>query len=103
MDSMKDAYVAGVSALAAFLFWLSNYDKEKELPRGTRMRKLLFGMLGSSITSWVVFELLVYGGLPFRVSLAVSAAVAYLGGEVVSKLFLRFIERKLDKVADKPA
>lgn len=101
MESLKDVYVAAVAGLAAFLFWLGNYDKHTDLPKGARVRKLLYGMVGSAITSWVCFEMLTYAGMPYRVGLALAAAVAYLGGEVVSQLFLRFIEKKLDKVAEK--
>lgn len=98
MDNLKDLYVAGVAGLAAFLFWLSNYDKHQELSKGARMRKLGYGMGGSAITSWLIFECLIYVDLPFRLALAISAMVAYLGGEVISNILVKLIERKLDKV-----
>lgn len=98
MESLKDLYIAGVSILAAFLFWLNNYDKDKELSKGARYRKLLYGMLGSAITSWVVYEMLIYAQMPMRLSLALAAAVAYLGGEVISKIFVRILEKKIEKI-----
>lgn len=100
MDSIKDFYVAGVATVAAFLFWLNNYDKDKDISKGARARKLAYGCFGSAITSWVIFECLQYGGLPFRLSLALSAMVAYLGGEVVSKLLVRLLEKRIDRVGD---
>lgn len=97
---LKELYVAGISLIAAFLFYLKNFDSEefKSLSKGARIRKLLYGMVGSAITSWVCFELFMYLGIPFRLSLALGAMIAYLGGEVISSLVLRFIERKIDKV-----
>lgn len=100
MDNLKDFYVAGVVTLAAFLFWLNNYDKDKDLSKGARVRKLAYGSLGSAVTSWVCFEMLTYGGLPFRLSLALSAMVAYLGGEVMSKLLVRLLEKRIDRIGD---
>lgn len=100
---IKELYVAGVALLASFLFYLKNFDTEeyKSLTRGARIRKLCYGCIGSAITSWVCFEMLRYFNVPFRLSLACSGAVAYLGGDIVSNLLLKFLERKVEKLADK--
>lgn len=97
---IKELYVAGIALLASFLFYLKNFDTDeyKTLSRGARIRKLCYGCIGSAITSWVCFEMLMYFNVPFRLSLALGAMVAYLGGEAISNLMLKFVERKIDKV-----
>lgn len=98
MDNLKDVYIACVAFTAAFLYWVGNYDKDKELGKWAKVRKLTYGGIGASISCRLVFESLFYFGLPFRLCLAIASFVAYLGGDFVANLVVKLIDKKIEKM-----
>lgn len=96
-SNSNDFWLLLLSGITAILYAVKNYDDMKETRKGVRFRKLLYGMFGSALTTWTMFELLYYFGLPERLCLAIGGACGYLGAEVVSRLIIGFIENKINR------
>ena len=94
-DLGNDWWLAILSAVTAILYAIKNYDEFKNVPKLVRFRKLMYGMAGSAITTWTIFEILFYFELPGRLCLALAGACGYLGAEVISRLVITFIENKI--------
>ena len=95
----NDIFLAFLAFLSAFLFALKNYKIQEEESTPDRIRRLMTGCIGSMITVWTVFELLIYFQLPERLCLALAGASGYIGAEVISKWIVKFIESKIEKNA----
>lgn len=91
----NDIWLAFLSFCSAVLYAVKNYDDFKEVSRWVRFRKLIYGTVGSALTTWVMFEILMYLNLPPRLCLALGASCGYLGAEVVSRIAIGFIEAKI--------
>lgn len=95
-SSNNDLWLALLSIATGILYAIKNYDDFKEVPKMVRLRKLLYGMMGSALTTWTVFEILHYFALPDRLCLSLAGACGYLGAEVVSRIIIGFIEKKVN-------
>lgn len=91
----NDFWLALIAVTSSILYAIKNYDEFAKHSKWTRFRKLMYGMFGSALTTWAVFEVLKYLELPDRLSLALAASCGYLGAEVISRLVLNFIENKI--------
>lgn len=96
----NDFWLALIAFTSSILYAIKNYDEFASHSRWVRFRKLMYGMVGSAVTVWSAFELLIYAGLPDRLCLALSGMLGYLGSEVVSRLIINFIEAKFIKRAN---
>lgn len=66
----------------------------------TRLKAVVFviqGIGSSMLLCFLSFEGAHYFGLPNALSVAIGGGVGWLGGEVISRLFLRFFEKKFLK------
>lgn len=97
----NDIWLAILAILAGVLYTFKSYEDISNLPRGARIRKIITGMGGSALTVWCVFELLFYFQLPERLCLPIAGAAGYIGAEVFSRLFIQFVENKINKDATK--
>lgn len=93
----NDFFLAMLAFFASVLYAIKNYDELKEAAKGARIRKLIYGMAGSALTTWTIYEILLYLGLPSRLCLALGGACGYLGAEIVSRIALTFIESRIAK------
>lgn len=91
----NDFWLALIAVVSSMLYAIKNYDEFAQHSKWVRLRKLLYGMFGSALTTWAVFEVLRYVELPERLSLALAATCGYLGAEVISRIVLNFIENKI--------
>ena len=98
-NQSNDIFLAFLAFLSAFLFALKNYKTQEEESIPDRIRRLMTGCIGSMITVWSIFEILIYFQLPERLCLALAGASGYIGAEVISKWVVKFIESKIDKNA----
>jgi len=100
--SMKDYALLGTLLAIGIISAFKSFDDHKELPLGQRIRKTIYGIGGSMITTWVVFEgLMYYGDFPLRMNLAIAAAFGYIGAEAAIKFFTNMVERKFDTMINK--
>lgn len=84
-----------VTIVVACISVLNDYDKYQDLSASARLRKLLYSLVGSGLTTWSVYELLLYFDLPSRLCLPLAGACGYLGAEVISRLIISFVEKKI--------
>lgn len=96
-NSSKDFWIAIVAFVTAMIYAVKHYDELEDMSKPKRVRKLVYGMTGSALTTWCVYEILIYFAMPERLSLALGGACGYLGAEVVSRIILGFIEKKIDR------
>ena len=89
------AVLLGVGIIAFFKIF--NDDENKHLKFGERIGKTIYGVGGSILTTWVVFEaLFAYTNLPLRLDLAIAAAFGYIGAETAIKVGMRLIGKKFN-------
>ena len=92
--NMKDYALLGTLLAIGIISAFKSFDDHKELPLGQRIRKTIYGIGGSMITTWVVFEgLMYYGDFPLRMNLAIADAAI--------KFFTNMVERKFDTMINK--
>lgn len=101
-NNNADFWVTIASIGVGILFAIKQYDENPELKGGRKWRKLIVGSGGSLLTVWTLFELMLYIGLPMRLSLCLAGLGGYAGAEVFVKMFLKFVEKKFDVIADEP-
>lgn len=86
-----------IAIISSFLYCLRLYDEHEYKSRWHLVRRILYGMGGSMLTTYVLYEVLIYAGLPNGLSIALGGAGGYIGAETFSRLFVQFLEKKIDK------
>lgn len=96
---IKDYALLAIIVLIGAISCFKIYDDNKELPMGQRIRKTIYGMGGSILTTWIIFELLeYYSGFPFTLCLAIASGCGYIGAEGTIKFAQIFIDKNLDRI-----
>lgn len=94
-------WVIVIAFLVSILYGFKAYDEVEAKTRGERIRKTLYGMGGSFITTFVLYEVFIYFGITHSLAAALGGAGGYLGAEFVKSIALRFLEKKIDRALDK--
>lgn len=98
-ENGNDVLLGIIVAIVVAVSAIKDYDAHTDLSPAARARKLLYGMVGSGLTTWTMYELLMYFALPSRLCLALAGACGYLGAEVVTRLLISFVEKKIQTKA----
>lgn len=72
--------------------------KKEDISMGQRIIHLGYGVTGSIITMFFLFELAKYLGINDKLSLMIGAGAAYLGGEFFKQILIKFIDKKIENM-----
>ena len=77
------------------LFVMRAIDKVELDTALKKLRFILYGVGSSMLTTWLIFELCLYFGLPPSLSAAIGGGAGFLGAEVIARLFLFYFQKRL--------
>lgn len=83
-------------ALCSAFFYGLNLIERKYRNKWHLIRRYLYGVGGSCITTYSVCEILVFLGAPANLAIILGGACGYIGAEVFTKILVAWIEKKLN-------
>lgn len=95
-ESLKEyLFVLVIGFLIGVLFLIKGYEKEEVKTKWQLFRYVFHGVLISMFITWLGYEVFVYVGLPYQLSVALGGGLAYLGTDRLVMIVERFIQKKL--------
>lgn len=86
-----------VGIFAGVMYVLRSITEQKIDTKAKAVVFVIQGIGSSMLLCFLAFEGAMYLGLPSSLSVAIGGGVGWLGGEVISRLFLRLFEKKILK------
>lgn len=84
-----------VGFIGGCLYVLREFDNQEIRNRRHLIRRVFYGVTSSMFITYVTWEILIFQGLPVAVATAISGGLGYIGAETVSRLIVRFFEKKI--------
>ena len=79
-------FILVVGFIMGILFLLKGYENQSIKTKPQLFRYIIHGVLVSMFITWFGFEVCVYFGLPYQLSVALGGAMAYLGTDRLTNL-----------------
>lgn len=96
IETLKEYFfILIVGLVIGVLFVIKGYEKEEIQTRVQLFRYVFHGILISMFITWFGFEVFIYFGLPYKLSVALGGALAYLGTDRLTMMLEKFIQSKL--------
>lgn len=96
LETIKEyLFILIIGFIIGVLFLIKGYDKEEITSRTQLIRYVFHGIVVSMFITWAGFEIFIYFGLPYQLSVALGGAVAYLGTDRLVMIVERIIQKKL--------
>lgn len=89
-------FILFIGAFSGSMYVMRTIGKEQLDTKKKKIKYVVYGMGSSMLFTWITYEIGVYFGLPYSLSVAVGGGVGFLGAEVVTNLILNFVKKKLD-------
>lgn len=89
--------VIAMGLFAGVMYVLRSITEQKIDTKAKAVVFVVQGIGSSMLLCFLAFETSCYFGLPNPLSVAIGGGVGWLGGEVISRLFLRLFEKRFLK------
>lgn len=95
-ENLKEyLFVLVIGLIIGILFLIKGYEQTEIKTKGQLFRYVIHGVLISMFITWLGFEVFIYAGLPYQLSVALGGALAYLGTDRLVMIIEKFIQKKL--------
>lgn len=96
LEALKEyLFILIVGFVIGILFLIKGYEKEEIKTRKQFVRYVIHGILISMFITWAGFEIFIYLGLPYKLSVAMGGGMAYLGTDRLTMMLEKVIQSKL--------
>ena len=96
LEELKEhLFILVVGLVISILFLIRGYEKENIKTRKQFIRYVIHGILISMFITWAGFEVFIYFGLPYKLSVAMGGGMAYLGTDRLTMILEKVIQSKL--------
>ena len=96
LEALKEhIFILIVGFVIGILFLIKGYEKEEIKTRHQFFRYVIHGILISMFITWAGFEVFIYLGLPYKLSVAMGGGMAYLGTDRLTMMLEKIIQNKL--------
>lgn len=96
LETLKEhIFILIVGFVIGILFLIKGYEKEEIKTRRQFIRYVIHGILISMFITWAGFEVFIYFGLPYKLSVAMGGGMAYLGTDRLTMMLEKVIQSKL--------